>query len=186
MQKTREPACTRHGNRQPRASRSHECLDALSVHSLRGFRTLLRTTRPSTACCIALRQHYAEVWAQSNSSACHGFFFFYELNICSSEDYGKNMEKHAKKAHGGVKNAGRGRAVNCAANCADQCEQNLSNELCSFPDELDFRKKSSARALYYSSQPCKCVGAGGQSRATSNSLLALEVTPSFLRTSRFR
>jgi len=113
-------------------------------------------------------------------------FFFYELNIRSSEEYGKNTEKHANKTHGGVQNAGRGRAVNCAANCADQCEQNLSNELCSFPDELDFRKKSSARALYYSSQPCKCVGAGGQSRATSNSLLALEVTPSFLRTSRFR
>merc|ERR1719261_1723161 len=104
------------------------------------------------------------------------------------------------KTHGGfleIKNAGSGRAVNYAANCADQCEQNLSNELCSFLDELDFWTKSSSRALYYSSQPCKCprrvdllfasiyVGAGGQSRATSNSLLGLEVTPSFLRTSRF-
>merc|ERR1719261_2084164 len=63
------------------------------------------------------------------------------------------------KTHGGfleIKNAGRGRAVNYAANCADQCEQNLSNELCSFLDELDFWTKSSSRALYYSSQPCKC------------------------------
>ena len=37
MQKTREPACTRHGNRQPRASRSHQRLDALSGPSLRSF-----------------------------------------------------------------------------------------------------------------------------------------------------
>jgi len=43
-----------------------------------------------------LRQHYAEVWAQSNSSACHGFFFF-DLNTRSSGDYGKNMDKHANQ-----------------------------------------------------------------------------------------
>jgi len=44
------------------------------------------------ACCIALRQHYAVVWEQSNSSACH--VFFEDLNIRSSGHNGKHANQN--------------------------------------------------------------------------------------------